>query len=618
MRCIRTSEIFRRRIFSNSEDFSAATDGNLDRVPSIANLISPEERKNSNFSVDFDEDRAAPSWPCAGPKSILKKTKQGLSNFSIQLRRTRSQPISASRSAHHAPSCSDPFIFSSPHLDPALDHPKASQSFKKARRSFTLGNKPISDGKKMGWADGPRLSGHASPYYLSTTIRTVMPKGSIIVNSSVADESDYYTPPDLDFGVKRARMVAYARIACGFLTTFVLSYCFLIDLLNQALILNQPRFLCFTLGLFLVFIEAVHFAIWRHRRGRINSHSQLTHPTMKRPSATNSKKKLRHPPSCAGGMTISVSSSQTITIRATRRKEMRQRCVRSGTVIPLPSISDSWRSWNRMQREDVTDGLDIQTYISDWFRGQPFESIKRGNIAEFITYAFFYRSLPQMKRLLLRRLIRSMILALEKTFCIRFVPGYNADVSFMGHLKEDLQMGYRPITPFYLVSYTLTLMGRVMLGSMGFSQLSLRSLPDQSNLSPWARRLLNQPSSDHWRVHYYPGTSSEASDSCSIPILFLHGIGIGSLMYTHLLASLVATGHPILSLEHPHVSMNLCLSTPTTDEVAARAINTCSALGFNKVCLFGHSYGCLIASRILKMAPELISSVVMADPVCLG
>ena len=61
--------------------------------------------------------------------------------------------------------------------------------------------------------------------------------------------------------------------------------------------------------------------------------------------------------------------------------------------------------------------------------------------------------------------------------------------------------------------------------------------------------------------------------SLSVAVLLLLHVrvaqGMGILMYVELIQSLVATGHPVVVLEHPHVSLRLCTGTiPTTDDVA--------------------------------------------------
>ena len=35
--------------------------------------------------------------------------------------------------------------------------------------------------------------------------------------------------------------------------------------------------------------------------------------------------------------------------------------------------------------------VDIRAFVSGWFRGAPFEAIRRGNVEDLVAYAFFHR-----------------------------------------------------------------------------------------------------------------------------------------------------------------------------------------------------------------------------------
>ncbi len=42
---------------------------------------------------------------------------------------------------------------------------------------------------------------------------------------------------------------------------------------------------------------------------------------------------------------------------------------------------------------NVSQGLDLASYLSTWFRGSPLPDIKRENFKEFLAYAFCYRTM---------------------------------------------------------------------------------------------------------------------------------------------------------------------------------------------------------------------------------
>jgi hypothetical protein len=62
-------------------------------------------------------------------------------------------------------------------------------------------------------------------------------------------------------------------------------------------------------------------------------------------------------------------------------------------------------------------------------------------------------------------------------------------------------------------------------------------------------------------------SDDELEGGQAAPLVLLHGVGMGLLPYLGLLAGLKAAGHPLLAPQWRHVSMRLCLSVPTVDEV---------------------------------------------------
>lgn len=56
-----------------------------------------------------------------------------------------------------------------------------------------------------------------------------------------------------------------------------------------------------------------------------------------------------------------------------------------------------------------------------------------------------------------------------------------------------------------------------------------------------------------------------------VPILFLHGVGVGLLPYIGFIAQLATTGQPVIALECNHLGMRWVARIPDADEVVAAA-----------------------------------------------
>lgn len=52
-----------------------------------------------------------------------------------------------------------------------------------------------------------------------------------------------------------------------------------------------------------------------------------------------------------------------------------------------------------------------------------------------------------------------------------------------------------------------------------------------------------------------------------VPMLFLHGVGLGLLPYVPLLMRLAATGQPLVAVQFPHLSMRFRWAVPEVDDV---------------------------------------------------
>ena len=68
--------------------------------------------------------------------------------------------------------------------------------------------------------------------------------------------------------------------------------------------------------------------------------------------------------------------------------------------------------------------------------------------------------------------------------------------------------------------------------------------------------------------------------------------------------------------EHPWVSLRFMNGphVPDADEVAAGIVSALVSLGLPPACIVAHSYGSLIASRLLRRFPERVASTALIDP----
>ena len=127
------------------------------------------------------------------------------------------------------------------------------------------------------------------------------------------------------------------------------------------------------------------------------------------------------------------------------------------------------------------------------------------------------------------------------------------------------------------------------------------------------RRLKAPSASSEVSYWYRPHTSPD-----TLPVLFIHGIGIGLHPYTKFLSEIPAdTG--VIALEILPISMRLCSAPLSKPEFLRHVQRILSHHGWDRFAIVSHSYGSVLTTHILRSA-ELgprAEAVVLVDPVSL-
>lgn len=123
--------------------------------------------------------------------------------------------------------------------------------------------------------------------------------------------------------------------------------------------------------------------------------------------------------------------------------------------------------------------------------------------------------------------------------------------------------------------------------------------------------------------YYHPGTTSDDLNDDEvekIPIVFVHGIGVGLVMYIPLIDCLLKSGRPIILPEIPYVSGFRVLQSPNAVLPPTVVTSTMTAIlathGFLRGAFVGHSYGTSWLSYMCKYSPNAIAAALFLDPIC--
>ena len=252
--------------------------------------------------------------------------------------------------------------------------------------------------------------------------------------------------------------------------------------------------------------------------------------------------------------------------------------------------------------------------ITNWFRCTPGRRVLRDNAAEWLLWALFSARSTEVHREWEEEL-DSYISVMGDYVGYPIGRGINFDMQCLRPTMDPVHMVHRPFiwymvrlslhqTPFYVLtifSQIVCLVDTLVSTSFffqGFTHHNTRkwfhAFPPRPLLALFSRRssdtVTNIP---YW---YRPHRSST-----KLPILFIHGIGIGLYPYFAFLRELAAQDRDvgILAIEILPISMHITAPPLERDAMCAAITRILDAHGLHRVVLAGHSYGTVIAAHLL-------------------
>ncbi|CAL5226232.1 g9076 [Coccomyxa viridis] len=236
----------------------------------------------------------------------------------------------------------------------------------------------------------------------------------------------------------------------------------------------------------------------------------------------------------------------------------------------------------------------LEDFLRGWFLGAPFESILRNNVEEFVAYAFYCRRWSELERKEADQVAR-FTTQCEKTWNVRFQQGNNPHINFMAHLWEPLKVCHKPVI-VHLFSEVAGATNCVWMLALGFRKQCYEG-------------------TNYWTLPRQVCKMEKPGE----PIVFLHGVGIGLGPYFFWVLDLIRTfsRHTIILVEYDNISLRLHSAKVLFDSTAHRLNDIIIRDGFSKACIVGHSFGTFVASRLCKLHPEVVKSLVLIDAVCL-
>ncbi|OQV08777.1 hypothetical protein CLAIMM_13000 [Cladophialophora immunda] len=267
----------------------------------------------------------------------------------------------------------------------------------------------------------------------------------------------------------------------------------------------------------------------------------------------------------------------------------------------------------RLCQESTQDAI---RYLSGWFLYTPLTALKRENVKDFFRWAFFNTDLTDTAY---DDEVEEYVQSFERRAGLNFEHG-RADVKCLRLTLDKVDALHRMLMSLLCIS-VVDVLTHAYLGFHDFHhyRTSIRQLFfDVFPPRPLSLLTTHRSPTKNLTYWYRPHTSRT-----ELPILFLHGIGVGLYPYMEFMKELNQGRQAkdgvigILAVEMLPISSRITSPLPRKQEMCRQLRIILQHHGFERFVLVSHSYGSVISTHLLK-TPELarmIASVVLVDPV---
>ncbi|EXL39408.1 hypothetical protein FOCG_17980 [Fusarium oxysporum f. sp. radicis-lycopersici 26381] len=260
---------------------------------------------------------------------------------------------------------------------------------------------------------------------------------------------------------------------------------------------------------------------------------------------------------------------------------------------------------------------DPAQYLRKWFRNAPVSEIKRDNVKDFFRWAFLNTGDHDSTY---DEELEEYTQEIEKLLGKKLEPG-RGNAKCLRLTLEKVEMLHRSLT-WYLCVFVVDTIASISLRyhSFNFHRTSFSQFFTSFPLrlfTLFATCTSHANSLTYW---HRPHTSKTR-----LPILFIHGIGVGLYPYINFLADINAhdAGNSsdgqvgIIAIEIMSVSSRITYEAMLKDEMCDEVRRILTAHRWEKCVLVSHSYGSVVAAQLIR-SPEVsqhIGPALFIDPV---
>ncbi|CAK0789307.1 unnamed protein product [Prorocentrum cordatum] len=244
-------------------------------------------------------------------------------------------------------------------------------------------------------------------------------------------------------------------------------------------------------------------------------------------------------------------------------------------------------------------GRDSQRWIEGWFLGCPFALLRRGNLLEFAAWAWFCKEVAELDAGE-SKLAEGMVQEMEQRFGWRLPEGYGEGIRPIRINFDAVHAWCHPLA-YYASIRALQAVTRQSMRLMGFTYTKGHGVSFFHYAPPGP----------------LPGLLLQRGEARppEPPVVFIHGLGVGLLPYLPFIRRLTGLRECFV-VEVPEVSQAGAEVTLTPGGAPVALAAMLRSRGHGRACFVAHSYGTCIASWVWRARPDLVSKLVLMDPVC--
>ncbi|KAI8881873.1 alpha/beta-hydrolase [Backusella circina FSU 941] len=301
--------------------------------------------------------------------------------------------------------------------------------------------------------------------------------------------------------------------------------------------------------------------------------------------------------------------------------------------IPLTKQKRTELFWNCVHTvKDIKSWSEGWFYYANDYSHPHISDIKRDNFALWFAWAFWHDHLDIVRQNQeWSDEIEWMMDTAQAHFKHEFNHGFNDGIECIRLNLDPVQAIHRPLF-VYLILYAITILyNEIFLHTIwNFVQGqrvqvwgSIMKYVDQCYYTlksfffpptaPFEEENRNTKKSV---VSYYYKPVQQTESETIVPIVFIHGIGIGTLTYAEFVHRLGKLNRPLFLVELPYVSMHMVDNIPNAYETVNAIQDMLHHHHYKQAIFVSHSLGTGATSWLMNIRPELVAGTVMIDPIC--